>query len=329
MSALNRIDDRFEICSAGVPSSGGLRAGPVLDRLPIERVLMQPCPEAKFVLPGLMPGMVGAIAGPGAAGKTMLQLQVAVDIALKRAPVGGLFPAASRALRVAFVSGEETEMTCGRRLHAIIDNLLEPLLPLDRPAARADMALQIDEHFDLYAASGIDVSLLRRGVRTPMLGDLRARLDGFDIVFFETLSRMHDGDENSATDMAALVNALEWLAQSTGAAVVVTHHTSKSAEFNNMSDSANAARGSSAFVDNIRWLANLFVMSKDAAAERGLEESARKSFLRFEITKANHMAPTPARWLTRRSGGVLAADPVFRSSTRGSARSSRRAHEYE
>jgi len=328
MSALIKIDNQFENDPSSKPPSEGMRAALVLQRLPIARALMQPCPEAKFVLPGLMPGMVGAIAGPGAAGKTMLQLQIAIDFALNRAPVGGLFPVAARALRVAFVSGEETEMTCVRRLHAIIDNIIEPLLPLERPCARAEMASQLDEHFDLYAASGVDVSLLRRGARTPMLKDLRARLHGFDIVFFETLSRMHDGDENSATDMAALVSALEWLAQSTGAAVVVTHHTSKAAEFNNMSDSANAARGSSAFVDNIRWLANLFVMSKDAAAERGLEESARKSFLRFEITKANHMAPTPARWLTRRSGGVLAADPVFRAPIRGSARPSRRAHEY-
>jgi regulatory protein RepA len=203
MSALIKFDDRFENYPTGDPSSGTPWVGPVLQRLSIARVLAQPCPEAKFVLPGLMPGMVGAIAGPGAAGKTMLQLQVAVDVALKRAPVGGLFPAATRALRVAFVSGEETEMTCIRRLHAIIDDLIEPLLPLDRPAARADMTSQLDKFFDLYAASGVDVSLLRRRVRTPMLEDLRARLDGFDIVFFETLSRMHDGDENSATERPA------------------------------------------------------------------------------------------------------------------------------
>ncbi len=106
-----------------------------------------------------------------------------------------------------------------------------------------------------------------------------------------------------------------------GPAIVLTHHASKYAALGGMSDSAAAARGSSAFVDNIRWLGNLFVMSKDEASECGISDEMRKTFLRFEVTKSNHAPPTAARWLRRGEGGVLRLAPNLVKPSEGKKRS--------
>jgi RecA-family ATPase len=275
-----------------------------LTRMTLSEVLNEPCPEVQHILPGLLPSMVGAIAGPGAAGKTMMQLQIAFAFALGLPPLEGLFPPPPRPYKIALISGEETQLTLTRRLHRILDDYLENVDLDERQCMRRGFVAQLDQQMNVYPASGIDVTLVRRGVRTEMLDTLRRITAGHDLVFLETVSRLHDGDENSATSMAAVVSAAEWLAKH-GPAIVLTHHASKYAALGGMSDSAAAARGSSAFVDNIRWLANLFVMSKDEASACGISDEMRKTFLRFEVTKSNHAAPTAARWLRRGEGGVL------------------------
>lgn len=135
------------------------------------------------------------------------------------------------------------------------------------------------------------------------------------------MSRLHSGDENAATDMAALINGAEWLACSTGSAVILGHHVSKAAVFQGMGDSAAAARGSSAFTDNIRWLANLFPMAKEEAEQRQLGNLIRKSYLRFEVTKTNHAAPEAEKWLRRGEGEILrlASPPPLLKSARARA----------
>ncbi len=295
-------------------SLGGLK------RIGIADTLNRPCPECEHILPGLLRGMVGAIAGPGAAGKTMLQLQIVFDFALGLAPLGGLFPTPPRPYRVALISGEETELTLARRLHKILDDHLDQVQSDKRQSTRQEYIAELDRQVSIFPASGVNFTLIRRGDRTEMLSTLRKIIDGHDLVFLETVSRLHDGDENSATDMAAVVNAAEWLAKR-GPSIVLTHHTSKYAAVGGLNDSAAAARGSSAFVDNIRWLANLFVMSKDEAAECGIGDDMRKTFVRFEVTKANHAPPSPAKWLRRGEGGVLRLAPSMVKPAEGKKRS--------
>ena len=291
-------------------ANDSFKASIPLTRLPIASVLGSPCPDPVFVIPGLMPGMVGAISGDGGIGKTMFCMQAGVDLALGRAPLNGIFPAPLRPYRIAMICGEETALTCSLRLHAIVQNLAASKGPAEAELLRTTIVRHLEQSFLIYPASGIDIALLRRGTCTAMLDQLRRELESCDLTFIETVSRINSGDENSASDMAGLVNALEWLAQSTGCAVIATHHISKGAAFNDMSDSAGAARGSSAFVDNIRWLANMFPMSRDAARQRGIDETARKSFVRFEVTKANYCAPGAPQYLTRIDQGLLSWDPL-------------------
>lgn len=270
-------------------------------RLPLASVLMGPAPEMRFVLPGLQFGTVGALIGSGGSSKTTLALQIAVAQALAIPTAAGLFTAPETPRRVAFVTGEETALTCAVRLHAILQHLTTEHLSVFGGASRDDIVRQLDHRLSVYPCAGKDLCLVQSGKRTKRLRDLEECIRGSDLVFIETVSRLHDGDENTTHGMVALVSAVESIAQSVGCAVVMIHHASKLARH----DSQHAARGSSAFVDNCRWIANLFPMTDEEAKEESLDPVQRKRFVRFEVTKANYIPALEPCWLRRLDGGLL------------------------
>lgn len=69
--------------------------------------------------------------------------------------------------------------------------------------------------------------------------------------------------------------------------------------------SAQAGRGSSVLVDNIRWQSYLSGMTAAEAEEWGVDDSQRPYFVRFGVSKANYGAPFKDRWFRRHEGGVL------------------------
>lgn len=285
------------------------KAKPTLLRLPLATVLTEAPPSVEFALPGLPLGRVGSINGPGGVSKTNLALQMAVAQALNIPTANGLFEAPGAQRHVAFVTGEECALACTIRLHAILKRVLIDHSESWGDAARSDIVSELDERLRVYPCAGKDVSLIRKGNRTSRLKELEARVKGCDLVFLETVSRLHDGDENATHAMAALVTAVESVAQSAGCAIVMVHHASKFADMNGKGDSQHAARGSSALVDNCRWIANLFGMTREQAKQEGVEEGQRRQFVRFELVKANYIAPLAPCWLRRVEGGLLSHVP--------------------
>jgi|PlaIllAssembly_1097288.scaffolds.fasta_scaffold02609_2 hypothetical protein len=289
----------------------------------VRRVLEQPPPRPAQVLPGLVRGHVGVLCGTGAAGKTTLAQQIAVCLAAGLPTAGRLLPAPAEPIPVALVTGEEHEEIIAIRLHSIVDSLLdaEPT-PLFPSISRAEIINRLERGIRIYPCSGKQISLLRDGERTEFVSELAEALHGCHLAFVETVSRLHDGDENSATEMTALVNALESVAVPTNCAVVAIHQTSKAAALNSP-DSPHAARGSVALTDNCRWQANLYGLSEEDAISYGIEHD-RKTYLRFEITKANYIPPHSPVWLRRMKGGVMTMIPSPTKEVRSHGSSRRR-----
>ena len=306
MSPFNTVSSATVSSIHSLAHSRELEDASPLKRLNLAELLTQPRPKISYLLPGILPGSVGAVVGPGGSGKTMIQLQNSMALALGMAPLANpkssasLFPAPPRPFKVAFISGEETSLAVTDRLHPILDHLLTAKIVDSRLTFRADYIELLNRNLDIFPANGVDLTLIRRGVRTSMIDDVLRRIEGCDVVFIETVCRLHDGDENTTAAMSAIVGVLEYLAQRSGAAVIATHHTAKGATGHEPS-----ARGSSAFIDNVRWLANVIPMLPEEAQNCGIDELQCKSFVRWEIRKANYMAPTAAVWLRRNSDGVL------------------------
>ena len=242
-----------------------------------------------FVIPGLLPGTVGALIAPGATGKSYLALETVMAVACD-IPGGDLLDLQPKHTgHSVYLALEDPEPVIRRRLYAIGGHL-----PCD---VRETMA----ERVHVEPMLGKQANLI-----TPKDYDALARLaEGARLVVIDTLSRAHALDENSNGDMAKVMSTLERLAAETGAAVVFTHHTSKAASFGEQTDHQHASRGASLLTDNARWAASIVKMSSSEAEKYGVQETMRDMFVRFTVTKNNYGPPTPDMWYRRAEGGVL------------------------
>lgn len=270
--------------------------------LNIARALTDARPVLDLVLPGLPVGTVGNLVAPGATGKTQFLLQLAVSRCLGLPALGGLFPAAQPE-NVLFLAAEEQEIVMRQRLHDVTAWLVEEGLFPSR--TRAEVVEALSQRLTLYPLTGQDVCLLSDGDYTEVLSRMGKLAQGNRLVIADPLRRFHDGDENDSGAMTRLVQGFERIAMATQGAVLVAHHTSKAATLGGQGESQQAARGSSALTDGVRWQANLTGMPAKTATELGLGADEAKFLVRFDISKSNYGAPQAPTWLRRLPGGIL------------------------
>ncbi|HFJ9741461.1 TPA: helicase RepA family protein [Pseudomonas aeruginosa] len=254
-------------------------------------------PVLDFIWPGFLAGTVGALVAPGATGKSYWALEAAMSIACSVAggDLVGLGPTCAG--RVVYFAGEDPEVALIRRIHAI------------------------GQHLNQQARQAITENLIIQpimGKRMNVMDDQHlARViefcAGARLIVLDTLSRIHDRDENSNGDMARLVATLECAATSTGASVLYLHHVSKGSARDGQTDQQQAARGASALIDNARWCGFVAKMTEeqaktlsDRAYDRQPIGNDRKGlFVRFGVSKQNYDATPVDQWYKRHDGGVL------------------------
>ncbi|BCZ81924.1 replication protein A [Paraburkholderia terrae] len=283
-----------------------------------------------YVLAGLLAGSVGALVGPGAAGKTMLLMQTACDIAAG-APIGGGILTtnflSSDGAGVAFFLAEETHAVMHHRLQAAI-HAVRDMKQFNSTAACNALVARLSQNLRVYPLGGAGRNARWSVGRSA--NETKAMVDACKdarLVIVDPLRRFHGGEENDAAHMCAVVEAFEQLAADTGAAVILSHHTNRSSALAGAGELASAARGSSALTDGVRWQANLSNVNEQFASRLGIAERERNSFVRLDIAKANYMKPSPPVML--RKDGVTGALSVWQDSrvksrkrTQGSARAS-------
>lgn len=264
----------------------------------------QPKPR-DYVLPGLIPGTVGAIVSPGGAGKSMMSLMIAHYVA---AGIDLLGFGKLNTGPVTYLSAEDGEDVLHERLYA-----LGGLLNASQREACAKL-LTIED-MTQYTPD------LTRADWLKFLED-NARLSR--LLFIDTLRSFHSADENDGNAMAVLIGNIRAIAARTKCAIVFLHHSSKALAISGQGDMQQASRGSSVLTDNIRWQAFLAAMAKEEATKltdyefcksNSITDDERKFFVRFGISKQNYGSPLSDKWFKREQGGVLR--PVqLRSATR-------------
>lgn len=245
-----------------------------------------PMPEQ--ILPGLLRKTVGALVAPGATGKSIFGLEIAAYIATGHDFFGLGDRECGRAL---VFSAEDPGEILRLRVHDIAQAIAE-----DKRAA-------LIGNLDVIEVAARDPrDLLDGGKTTEAMCEAAA---GFDLVLVDTISRFHTGEESTRGDAARVMRELECVAETTGAAVVFLGHTSKFAAMNGQIDAQQAARGSSVWVDEARWVGFLSTCTKEEAATLGLSEDMRKRYVRHGLSKTNYIEPRLDVWLRRGDGGVL------------------------
>ena len=243
-------------------------------------------PPIDYVLPNMVVGTVGALVSPGGAGKSMLILQLAAQIAggPDLLEVGELPTGA-----VVYLPAEDPPVAIHHRLHA-----LGAHLTADQRRAVADGLLiepLIGKCPNIMACDWFDY--------------LKRIAEGRRLMVLDTLRRFHIEEENASGPMAQVIGRMEAIAADTGCAIVFLHHASKGAAMAGASDQQQASRGSSVLVDNIRWQSYLSGMTQAEAEGWGVDEGQRGFFVRYGVSKANYGAPFQECWFRRHEGGVL------------------------
>jgi RecA-family ATPase len=256
------------------------------DIIDILNSFTQQPPPLDYVLPNMVAGTVGGLVSPGGAGKSMLALQLAIQLA------GGpdlLELGELEQGQVVYLPAEDPPTAIHHRLHAL------------------------GAHLDQRQREQVASSLLIQ----PLIGSCPdiMRLDWFDalkriadgkrLMILDTLRRFHIEDENVSGPMAQVIGRMEAVAATTGCSIIFLHHSSKGAAMMGAGDQQQASRGSSVLVDNIRWQSYLSSMTTTEAEQWGVDDTQRGYFVRFGINKANYGLPFKDRWYRRHEGGVL------------------------
>jgi RecA-family ATPase len=247
--------------------------------------LTHPPPPIDEVLPGLVAGTVGILAGPGASGKSMWALQAAIGVA------GGpdLLQLGIRVKgRVYYLAAEDPEAIIIGRLYLLGEYI------------SAECRHSLSQMLIITPQTGLRLDIMEtKHIQKIIENSQDARL-----IIIDTLNRMHGLEENSNGDMGRLTVQLEYISQQTGAAVLHLHHVSKNAT-RLTEDDQHAARGASALSDNARWAAGLRVMSEGEASKRGINAAQRHKYVRWSVVKCNYTTAPCERWFERHKGGIL------------------------
>ena len=219
---------------------------------------------------------VSVLAAPGGVGKSALAIGQALAVATGRP-----------------LLGERVH----HRVPVWILNLEDPIDELDRRVAaamRCHNVSRADLAGYLYLHSGRTRRLVMAAIdpatgqithpdRDPVIAACRA--GGIGLIIVDPFVKSHHLDENSNPHMDAATSVWADIAEATGAAILLVHHTRKGA-----GTDADAARGAKALTDAARAVSILAPMSVEEASALAIPARDRKRLVRLDDAKAN-LAP--------------------------------------
>lgn len=269
----------------------------------VSRFLTTPPAVRRWVLEDFLQlGIVGAVVAPGGSSKSQFLMQLAYSVAAGL-PVADYW-AVGEPGAVLMLCAEDAQEEIHRRVYRMHQQI---------GLALTDSQLQtLNERLLIRSMVGLDVLLTETGTgnevrRTPVLEQLlltAKQAAELKLIIIDPASRFRGGDENSNADATRFVQALEYLAQESGATVLIAHHTNKGA-MSSPEANQNASRGASALTDGIRWQLALSPLSKSGREHANVHGQERLHHVEASLVKTNYTARHPAVLLRREDGGYL------------------------
>lgn len=258
--------------------------------------------EVDFALsPIFRAARAALITGLGASSKSTLLKVLAIAVTTGRSVLGLSVPKSGKAV---LILAEDTAEDAYRSLDAIFQSL---------NLSDEEIAL-VHKRLFIFAAAGKDCVIVsnsesdddKKPQRLEKLVEFIAQLGDVRLVGLDpaiALSRGRELDELAQRDLA---NAVEKIAISTGAAVLVISHAAKSVQYQ-QEVASHASRGSGAITDAFRLEVLMRVMTSKEAKSFQIEDGQRHHFVRMQVTKANALPPELMQptWLERVTGGAL------------------------
>lgn len=291
---VKRLLERHNPTGARRVADAGAQAA--FPRLPEHTGLQPAQPFAASALPprrwlygrAYYAGYLSMLVAPGGTGKSALTMAEAVAMATGKTLLPGDTP--HHALRVLYHNAEDDLDEQRRRLEAALRH---------HGVSHADLGkrLFLTSGRDLpltLARQGRDgVAVNREAVEWLVTGLISK---GIEVLILDPLGAMHELPENSNEAANVLMGALREIAERSGAAIGLIHHTGKMAARDMEAAGAGAARGASAFVDGARFVRQLRrAGTKDV--NLGIPPADLWQYVRVDNGKANLAPAGAAHWL--------------------------------
>lgn len=235
----------------------------------------------------LLRGEVTAIIAPGGTGKSTIGTALALSLASGQPLLGKPLPRGPQSAWIYNLEDSQDELDrqvsaaclfhgivpddCGNRL-CVDSGLVQPLCT---------------------ATEDRDGFAIAEGVFAQVAATVRER--AISVVIVDPFVSSHTVRESSNEAIDAIAKRWKRLAQETGCAVVLVHHTKK---LGGREVTAEDGRGAVALRDAARVVLPLNAMSQAEAEELGITDPAlRRSLVRVDTGKANRAPPDAATWI--------------------------------
>lgn len=255
-----------------------------------------------FVFPGLTAGGLGMLAAPGGTGKSYMLLALASSIAMGK-PLLEDWPHCEPTKVLVFFAEDPPDIVHNRLRHLLQSpwvgdaksrQLLKENLVVRSLVGEDCIVAHQPKFEDKWYRTQFSTAVEEEATAC------KARL-----IMFDPLRQFHQMDENDSGEMTDLLKLMHGIAFRSKAAILFAHHTNKNSSFQGGGDAQQAARGSSAITDNIRWQGNMVLMSEEEAPKYNIREEDRKKYVRLVLSKSNYTQARGDLWFSRGEGGIL------------------------
>lgn len=225
----------------GVISSGEKAWGGTLH--PIDFAWCVDTVHVSELIPGLAKGEVCILSAPGGTGKSYFLLEAALGFAGGRPTV---FPPTGddRPRKTLYVGFQDDEVRLHNRLVSI-----RRAFPAAARAAIAEGTLEVSFY------KGPRPALVAQGeVQPQAVDELRRLCTGREILIIDPLSKIHFCNENDNLQMDILTDILCTVAEETGCAIFLSHHSGKgeAVDTDGKKKRGLNSRGASSVIDGVR-----------------------------------------------------------------------------
>jgi len=271
-------------------------------------------PQRNWLAKGLLlQGHLTVVVSPGGIGKSIWSMSAAVGVATGKPELIAGASDAKHGRALVINSEDDNDELC-RRLAAILER--HEIGP-----SRLDGKLFIQSTYgetSRIAAYDAGSGEVREGGLFNQVQDF-ALEHGVSLIVLDPLVGLHNAPENDNGAMEQVALVLRRLAQVTGAAVLVIHHTRKGAtggKADSYAGEMDAGRGASALVNAARIVKTISRMPKEGSKDPVIEWRIGKNLRRIDDAKGNYDPPAEeAIWFELQStviaNGEYVPSPVL------------------
>jgi AAA domain len=288
-------DDVASRIAGAMPTGTAIRATPY--RWPDPRSL----PTRQWLLGHwLLRGEVTAIIAPGGTGKSTIGTALALSLASGQPLLGKPLPRGPQSAWIYNLEDSQDELdrqvSAACLFHGIVQDDCRNRLCVDSGLVQPLCTATEDR----------DGFVIAEGVFAQVAATVRERR--ISVVIVDPFVSSHTVRESSNEAIDAIAKRWKRLAQETGCAVVLVHHTKK---LGGREVTAEDGRGAVALRDAARVVLPLNAMSQAEAEELGITDpQLRRSLVRVDIGKANRAPPDVATWIKLESQSLENGDDI-------------------